>query len=161
MRSSKRRTYRLDTAVLGLVAVLLGIALLIFWLDRHAGAFPNRSQALIVVTRQASGQVTFEVYENIGILWSKPGAARAISTLLVTTRRDRMGATALWQVETLTPQQGPITYGRVTEGFVQMIPGTGAPPALRADDAYNVTVLGPGGTGRAHFTLHTPSRGPR
>jgi hypothetical protein len=61
----------------------------------------------------------------------------------------------------MTPHVGPITYGRVPEGFVQMVPGTGPPRALRADDEYNVSVVGPSGTGRAHFTLHTSSRVPR
>jgi hypothetical protein len=82
----------------------------------------------MVVIRPPGDGVTFEAHEHIGTLWSKPGAPRAIWTLLVTTRRDQTGETALWQIETATRWQDPITYGRVPEGF---IPGRGAPPALQ------------------------------
>ena len=145
------------TPVVGVLGVLLGLTLLAFWFDQRASvSLASRADALMVVIRQEGDQVTFEAHENVGRLWSTPGVTRAVSTLLVTTRGD-----ALWQVETVTPHAGPITYGRVPEGFVQMMPGTGPPPALRVDEEYDVSVVGPGGTGGARFTLHTPSRGPR
>lgn len=164
MRSRTTRTSPggMLTPVVGVLGVLLGLALLAFWFDQRASiSLASRADALMVVIREEGDQVTFEAYDNVGRLWSTPGVTRAVSTVLVTIRRDQTGETALWQVETVTPHAGPIAYGRVPEGFVQMKPGTGPPPALRADDEYNVTVLGPGGTGRARFTLHTPSRGPR
>jgi hypothetical protein len=153
MRFFKQRTHLLGPPVLGVVAGFFGLAVIAFGFDLRASA--RRSDALTVVTRQGEGHVTFEAYENIGTLWSTPGAARAISTLLVTIRRDQTGATALWQVETVSPQRTPITYGRVPEGFVQMIPRAGAAPTLRADEEYSVSVLGPGGTGHARFHLRT------
>jgi hypothetical protein len=148
--------------IVGVLGALLGLTLLAFWFDQLTSiSLASRADALMVVIRQAGDQVTFEAHENVGRLWSTPGVTRSISTLLVTTRRDQTGETALWQVETEAPHVGPITYGQVPAGFVQMIPGTGPPPDLRADDEYHVSVLGPGGTGRARFTLHTLSRVPR
>jgi hypothetical protein len=148
----------IPTPVVGLLGVLLGLTLWAFWFDQHVSlSVASRADALMVVIRHEGDQVTFEAHENVGRLWSTPGVTRAVSTLLVTIHGD-----ALWKVErAMTPHVGPITYGRVPEGFVQMIPGTGPPPALRADDEYNVSVFGPSGAGRARFTLHTLSRVPR
>jgi hypothetical protein len=148
----------IPTTVVGLLGVLLALTLLAFWFDQHLSvSVAGRADALMVVIRQEGDQVTFEAHENVGRLWSAPGVTRAVSALLVTIHGD-----ALWKVErAMTPHVGPITYGRVPEGFVQMIPGTGPPPALRADDEYNVSVFGPSGAGRARFTLLTLSRVPR
>jgi hypothetical protein len=160
MRSRMPRTRPVDsipTPVVGLLGALLGLTLLAFWFDQHASvSVAHRADPLVVVIRHEGDQVTFEAYEHGGRLWSAPGVARPVSTLLVTAHGD-----ALWQVETVTPQVGPITYGRVPEGFVQMIPGTGPPPALQAAEEYGVSVVGPAGTGRARFTFPPPPRGPR
>jgi hypothetical protein len=147
------------TPVVGLLGVLLGLTLLAFWFDQHVSvSVGSRAGALMVVIRHEGDQLTFEAYENVGRLWSTPGVTRAVSTLLLVT----IHGDALWKVErAMTPHVGPISYGRVPEGFVQMIPGTGPPPALRADDEYNVSVFGPSGAGRARFTLRTLSRAPR
>jgi len=109
----------------------------------------------MVVIRQPGDGVTFEAHEHIGTLWSKPGAPRAIWNLLVTTRRDQTGETALWQIETATRWQDPITYGRVPEGFIQRMPGRGAPPALQPNETYVVSVRAPAGPGRTPFDLRT------
>jgi len=159
-----RQTFQLNLSapVVGLLGGLLGLTLIALWFEHHAGVLPNPSQPpLMVAVRQRGGDVTFEVYENVGTLWSKPGASRSISTLLVTTRRDQTGATALWQIEAPTPRQEPITYGRVPEGFLQMMPGRGVPPALQPNEHYVVSVLGPAGPGRAPFNVRTTGIGPR
>jgi hypothetical protein len=143
---------------LGLLGMLLGLTLVAFWVDRRASISVSRSDALMVVIRQEGDQVTFEAHEGVGRLWSTPGVTRAVSTLLVTTRRDQRGESALWQVEAVTPHTGPITYGRVPEGFAQMIPGTGPPPALRVDDKYDVLVVGPAGRGLTRFNFRTAVR---
>jgi hypothetical protein len=159
-----RQTFQLNLSapVVGLLGGLLGLTLIALWFEHHAGALPNPSQPpLMVAVRQRGGDVTFEVYENVGTLWSKPGASRSISTLLVTTRRDQTGATALWQIEAPTPRQEPITYGRVPEGFLQMMPGRGVPPALQPNEHYVVSVLGPAGPGRAPFNVRTTGIGPQ
>jgi hypothetical protein len=109
----------------------------------------------MVVIRQPGDDVTFEAHETIGTLWSKPGAPRAIWTLLVTTRRDQTGETALWQIETAKRWQDPITYGRVPEGFIQWMPGRGLLPALQSNETYVVSVPGPAGPGRTRFDLRT------
>ena len=82
----------------------------------------------MVVTEQRGSDVAFEAHENIGTLWSKPGAPRAVWTLPVTTRRDQTSETALWQIET-------------------------APPALQPNEHYIVSVRGPAGGGRTGFTF--------
>ena len=148
----------MPTPVVGLLGVLLGLTLLAFWYDGRASvSVAGRPDELLVVIRQEGDQVTFEAHENVGRLWSTPGVTQSVSTLLVSIHGD-----ALWKVErAMTPHVGPISYGRVPEGFVQMIPGTGPPPALRADDEYNVSVFGLSGAGRARFTLRTLSRAPR
>jgi hypothetical protein len=158
MRSRTRRTVRRDTAapVWALLGGLLGLTLIAFWFENHTGRLPSPAQPpLMVVIRQPGDDVTFEAHENIGTLWSKPGAPRAIWTLLVTTRRDQTGETALWQIETATRWQDPITYGRVPEGFIQRMPGRGAPPALQPNETYVVSVRGPAGPGRTPFDLRT------
>jgi hypothetical protein len=144
--------------VVGLLGVLLGLTLLAFWYDQRASvSLASRPDGLMVVIRQEGDQVTFEAHKNVGRLWSTPGVTQSVSTLLVSIHGD-----ALWKVErAMTPHVGPITYGRVPEGFVQMIPGTGPPPALRGDDEYNVSVFAPSGAGRARFTLRTMSRASR
>ena len=153
------RTRRIDglgmtSPVVGLLVALVVLASIGFWFDNRAGALPSPAQPpLMVVIRQQGGDVTFEAYENVGTLWSRPGGLQSISTLLVTTRRDQMGATPLWQIETSVPAQGPIRYGRVPEGFTQMMPGHGAPPALQPNQRYVVTVRGPAGGGRTAFTI--------
>jgi hypothetical protein len=157
MKSRTRRRLHLNLAapVVGLLGGLLGLTLVAFWFEDHAGALPSPAQPpLMVVARQQGRDVTFEVYENVGALWAKPGAPRAISALLVTTRRDQTGAFVLWQIETATPRQEPIIYGRVPEDFIQMMPGRGAPPTLQPNEHYVVSVLGPAGPGRSRFT-HT------
>jgi hypothetical protein len=158
MRSRTRRTVRRDTGapVWALLGGLLGLTLIAFWFENHTGRLSSPAQPpLTVVTRHRGGDVTFEVYENVGTLWSKPGAPRGIWALLVTTRRDQTGAIALWQIETPTPRREPITYGRVPEGFIQMMPGRGAPPALQPNEHYVVSVRGPAGPGRTRFDLRT------
>jgi len=112
MRSRTRRTVRRDTAapVWALLGGLLGLTLIAFWFGNHTGRLPSPARPpLMVVIRQPGDDVTFEAHETIGTLWSKPGAPRAIWTLLVTTRRDQTGETALWQIETATRWQDPIT----------------------------------------------------
>ena len=118
MRSRTRRTVRRDTAapVRTLLGGLLGLTLIAFWFENHTGRLPSPAQPpLMVVIPQPGDGVTFEAHEHTGTLWSKPGGPRAIWTLLVTTRRDQTGETALWQIETATRWQDPITYGRVPE----------------------------------------------
>lgn len=164
MRSRTTRTaLDIPPQVVGLLGLLGGLTLLAFWFDQRASiSLAGRADRLMVVIRQEGDQVRFEAHEDVGRFWSIPGVIRAVSTLLVTTRRDQTGETALWQVETaVTPRSGPITYGRVPEGFVQMIPGTGPPPALRADDEHHVSVFGPGGTGRVRFAPRPPARVPQ
>jgi hypothetical protein len=156
-RTTRTSSGDLPNPVVGLLGVLLGLALLAFWFDQRANvSLASRADPLMVVIRHEGDQVMFEAHENVGRLRSTPGVPRSVSRLLVTTRGD-----ALWQVETVTPHAGPIIYGRVPEGFVQMIPAIGPPPALRADDECDVSVSGPGGTGRARFTLHTPAHSTR
>jgi hypothetical protein len=153
------RTRRLDhvglpAPVVGLLVGLLSVTLIAFWFENHGGALPSPAQPpLMVVTEQRGSDVTFEAHENIGTLWSKPGAPRAVWTLLVTTRRDQTGETALWQIETATPWPDAITYGRLPEGFTQVMPGRGAPPALQPNEHYVVSVRGPAGGGRTGFTF--------
>jgi hypothetical protein len=158
-RTLRRSMGGMPTPVVSLLGVLLGLTLLAFWYDQRASvSLASRPDGLMVVIRQEGDQVTFEAHENVGgRLWSTPGVTQSVSTLLVSIHGD-----ALWKVErAMTPHVGPITYGRVPEGFVQMIPGSGPPPALRGDDEYNVSVFGPSGAGRARFTLRTMSRAPR
>jgi len=151
-----RRIDRLGmtSPVVGLLVALVVLSSIGFWFENHAGALPSPAQPpLMVVIHQQGSDITFEAYENVGTLWSRPGALRAISTLLVTTRRDQMGATPLWQIETPMPVEGPIRYGRVPVGFTQMMPGRGSPPALEPNQRYVVTVRGPAGGGRTSFTI--------
>lgn len=146
MRSRTRRTVRRETAapVRTLLGGLLGLTLIAFWFENHPGRLPSPAQPLLmVVIRQPSDDVTFEAHEHISTLWSKPGAPRAIWAMLVTTRRDQTGETALWQIETATRWQDPITYGRVPEGFIQRMPGRGAPPALQPNETYVVSTAAP------------------
>ncbi len=164
MQSRMRRPVPLRPAgpVVALLGALLGIAAIAFWFEHHAGAFSGPSQfGLTVVARHEDGQIRFATYANVGTLWARPGAARAISTLLVTTWRTQTGETALWQIEAPTPQQNPVIYGRVPAGFVQMMPGTGGPPALRPDEDYVVAVRGPGGIGRTRFSVRPARRATR
>jgi hypothetical protein len=156
MRSHTRRSHHVSLAapVWGLLGGLLSMTLIAFWFENHVGTLPSPSQPpLMVVIQQRGGDVTFEVHEALGSLWSTPGAPRAIWTLLVTTRRDQTGETPLWQIETATRWQDPITYGRLPEGFTQMMPGRGAPPALQPDEDYIVSVRGPAGGGQTGFTF--------
>jgi len=145
--------------VVALLVALVGITAAAFWFEHPAGALSGPSQAgLAVVVRHHEGQITFETYANVGTLWARPGAARAISTLLVTTWRTQTGETAVWQIEAPTPQQEPVSYGHVPPSFVQMLPGAGGPPALRPDEDYVVAVHGPGGTGRTRFSVRPARR---
>ena len=149
----------LASPVVALLAALVGMAAIAFWFEDHTGSRLSPSQlGLTVVAQDQDGLITFEAHANVGTLWSRPGAARAISTLLVTTWRTQTGETALWQIEGSPPQQGPITYGRVPAGFVQMLPGSGEPPSLRPDEDYVVVVRGPGGTGRTGFSVRPARR---
>jgi hypothetical protein len=159
MGSRTRRSdhVSLSAPVVRLLVGLLSVTLIAFWFESHEGVLPNPGQApLMLVIEQRGRDVTFTVHENVGTLWSKPGAPRAIWTLLVTARRDQTGTTALWQIETSLPWQHPITYGRLPEGFTQMMPGRGAPPTLRPNEHYVVSVRGPAGGGRTGFTFEPP-----
>ncbi len=153
MRFRAKRAFDMPAPVVGLVGMLLGLTQV--GLAFEIRASPSRSFGLTVVTQQGSGGVACEAYENVGKFWTKPGAARTISKLLVSTRGHQVGATVLRQIETETPQRGPVIYGNPPEGFVQMVPGTGAAPALRPDEEYAVSVLGPGRAGRGRFSLRT------
>ena len=50
---------------------------------------------------------------------------------------------------------GPITYGKVPEGFIQVQPPSGAPPELVEHDLYNIRFSVSDGDGiNRFFTLH-------
>ena len=153
-RTRRSRPVSLAAPVWGLLGGLLSVTLIAFWFEHHVGMLPSPSRPpLMIVIQQQGGDVTFEAHEALGTLWSTPDARRAIWTLLVTTRQDQTGETPVWQIETATRWQDPITYGRLPEGFTQMMPGQGAPPALQPNEHYIVSVRGPAGGGRTGFTF--------
>jgi hypothetical protein len=80
----------MPTPVVGLLGVLLGLTLLAFWYDQRASvSVASRPDGLMVVIRQEGDQVTFEARENVSRLWSTPGVAQSVSTLLVSQHPRR------------------------------------------------------------------------
>jgi len=156
-RLSPRDRFMPPRPVLGLLVLLLGLTVLLWGIEERRGAFAISPAlpSLVVVARPQREPVTFEAYTNVGRIWPRRGDPWAISTLEVTVRRDQTGSVALWQIEAPSPRPGPIAYGQLPAGFVQMVPGAGAPPSLLPGESYVVAVRGSGRSGRAHFSVQT------
>ena len=138
---------RLTTAFKTLVLIMAVLAL---YLDlRTAAGWGHGGDALVVIARQKSGQVMFDVYERGGWLWSRP-RRQAITALSVA---DWVDGTALWEIEASKPRRAPVTYAQVPKGFSQTIPASGVPRALRSGGFYGVTVHSGGATGVATFNV--------
>jgi len=134
----------------GFKTLVLILAVLALYLDlRSAAGWGHGGEGLVVVARQRSGLIMFDVYERGGWLWSRP-RRRAITALSVA---DWVDGTALWEIEASKPRRAPVTYAQVPNGFSQTIPASGVPRALRSGGFYGVTVHGGGATGVVTFNV--------
>ena len=147
LRPGGRLGPRVTTGLKVAVLLLAAVALYVDLRSTVSGA-PGRG-GLVVVARQRSGLVVFDVYENAGWLWPRP-RTRAITALSVA---DWVSGTALWEIEASKPRRAAVTYAQVPTGFNQTIPATGVPPALRSGGFYGVTVHGNGASGVTTFNL--------
>jgi hypothetical protein len=152
MPFTRNRKSSKATVVVGVSVVLVGLVSLTTFLDARRSPAPlgGYKRALLVVVRENAGHVVFEAHEARGWISPRPGGLRAISSLLVYSPTDKE---PLWQVEGKEPTRVVVSYGRVPDGFVQAIPGTGAPAPLLADHKYVVAVRGAAGSGNTDFSV--------
>jgi len=129
----------------GFRLIVLTLTAFALYIDLSSGVGIAKRQTLGVVARQTRGVVAFEAYETAWLSqWWQPET----TSLRVL---DWIEGTPLWETEAASTRHVVVTYGQVPTGYVQTIPGCGAPQPLTPGVLYGVTVRGRGGSAQATF----------